>query len=328
MSEKLVEGPRHRPGAVQRRRRRTCSAASASPAPTRYGNMFQVYRDFEKQLLAKRSLATAKKLNPQLQNFTSGWRRTRTRFPSRRGNPDQEPRTKDQGPSGAGGSHDSPALSLLALQFKHPTAGKQHASTHSKPNRPVQVIAPFSRPTPLGHPLIAMALALAAALGATACNGSGEARSEAEAPPGQGRGGRGGDAAAIPVVTATAITKWYCHGNRGRHCGIHLHGSGALPGDGPAREGALRRRGRGQGRPAPVHPRPPAVSGRTRPGECGIGARHGTGRQCPGAGVARLKNLLDRGLIRRERYETLVATAAALKATTDAAIAPRWRRRS
>jgi len=36
------------------------------------------------------------------------------------------------------------------------------------------------------------------------------------------------------------------------------------------------------------------------------------------AQVARLKNLLDRGLIAREQYDTLVATAAALKATTDA----------
>ena len=36
------------------------------------------------------------------------------------------------------------------------------------------------------------------------------------------------------------------------------------------------------------------------------------------AQVARLKNLLDRGLIPREQYETQVATAAALKATTDA----------
>ena len=36
------------------------------------------------------------------------------------------------------------------------------------------------------------------------------------------------------------------------------------------------------------------------------------------AQVARLKNLLDRGLIPREQYDTLVSTAAALKATTDA----------
>ena len=36
------------------------------------------------------------------------------------------------------------------------------------------------------------------------------------------------------------------------------------------------------------------------------------------AQLARLKNLLDRGLIPREQYDTQVATAAALKATTDA----------
>jgi multidrug efflux system membrane fusion protein len=36
------------------------------------------------------------------------------------------------------------------------------------------------------------------------------------------------------------------------------------------------------------------------------------------AQLARLKNLLDRGLVPREQYETQLATAAALKATTDA----------
>ena len=36
------------------------------------------------------------------------------------------------------------------------------------------------------------------------------------------------------------------------------------------------------------------------------------------AQVARLKNLLDRGLIPREQFDTLLSTAAALKATTDA----------
>jgi hypothetical protein len=33
------------------------------------GNMFQAYRDFEKEMLANRSLETARKLNPSLQTF-------------------------------------------------------------------------------------------------------------------------------------------------------------------------------------------------------------------------------------------------------------------
>ena len=36
------------------------------------------------------------------------------------------------------------------------------------------------------------------------------------------------------------------------------------------------------------------------------------------AQLVRLKNLVDRGLIPREQYETQLANAAALKATTDA----------
>jgi uncharacterized protein (DUF1501 family) len=34
-----------------------------------YGNMFQVYRDFEKQVNAARSIETTRKLNPALKNF-------------------------------------------------------------------------------------------------------------------------------------------------------------------------------------------------------------------------------------------------------------------
>jgi len=34
-----------------------------------YGNMFQVYRDFEKEVLGARSIETTRTLNPQLQNF-------------------------------------------------------------------------------------------------------------------------------------------------------------------------------------------------------------------------------------------------------------------
>jgi uncharacterized protein YbjT (DUF2867 family) len=39
------------------------------PGADEMGNMFQVYRDFEKQMLANRNRDTAKKLNPSLQSF-------------------------------------------------------------------------------------------------------------------------------------------------------------------------------------------------------------------------------------------------------------------
>ena len=39
------------------------------PGADEYGNMFQVYRDFEKQVLAARSIDETRKLNPSLQTF-------------------------------------------------------------------------------------------------------------------------------------------------------------------------------------------------------------------------------------------------------------------
>jgi uncharacterized protein YbjT (DUF2867 family) len=39
------------------------------PGADEYGNMFQVYRDFDKEVLANRSVETARKLNPSLQSF-------------------------------------------------------------------------------------------------------------------------------------------------------------------------------------------------------------------------------------------------------------------
>jgi hypothetical protein len=39
------------------------------PGADEMGNMFQAYRDFEKEMLANRSVETAKKLNPSLQSF-------------------------------------------------------------------------------------------------------------------------------------------------------------------------------------------------------------------------------------------------------------------
>ena len=39
------------------------------PGADEYGNMFQVYRDFEKEVNAARSIEATRKLNPSLQNF-------------------------------------------------------------------------------------------------------------------------------------------------------------------------------------------------------------------------------------------------------------------
>ncbi len=39
------------------------------PGADEYGNMFQTYRDFEKEVNAARSIDETRKLNPQLQSF-------------------------------------------------------------------------------------------------------------------------------------------------------------------------------------------------------------------------------------------------------------------
>ena len=39
------------------------------PGADELGNMFQVYRDFEQQVLGARSLSLARKLNPELQTY-------------------------------------------------------------------------------------------------------------------------------------------------------------------------------------------------------------------------------------------------------------------
>jgi hypothetical protein len=39
------------------------------PGADEHGNMFQAYRDFDKEMLANRSVETARKLNPALQSF-------------------------------------------------------------------------------------------------------------------------------------------------------------------------------------------------------------------------------------------------------------------
>ena len=43
--------------------------------------MFQVYRDFEKQVLGARSAETARQLNPQLQSFDQWLAKNKARIP-------------------------------------------------------------------------------------------------------------------------------------------------------------------------------------------------------------------------------------------------------
>jgi len=51
------------------------------PGADEYGNMFQVYRDFEKEVLGARSLETTKALNPQVQNFDTWLQKNKSRIP-------------------------------------------------------------------------------------------------------------------------------------------------------------------------------------------------------------------------------------------------------
>jgi uncharacterized protein YbjT (DUF2867 family) len=51
------------------------------PGADEMGNMFQVYRDFEKQCMAARSLETARALNPQLQSFDQWLAKNKSRIP-------------------------------------------------------------------------------------------------------------------------------------------------------------------------------------------------------------------------------------------------------
>ena len=46
-----------------------------------YGNMFQVYSDFEKEVLAARSADVARQLNPQLQTFDQWFTKNKSRIP-------------------------------------------------------------------------------------------------------------------------------------------------------------------------------------------------------------------------------------------------------
>jgi uncharacterized protein YbjT (DUF2867 family) len=52
------------------------------PGADEMGNMFQVYRDFEKQVIGARSADVARKLNPQLQTFDQWLAKNKSRIPT------------------------------------------------------------------------------------------------------------------------------------------------------------------------------------------------------------------------------------------------------
>lgn len=147
--------------------------------------------------------------------------------------------------------------------------------------------------------------------------GSGPTEGAAPAAAGR-RGGRGAEAGPVPVVTATAIAK-------AMPVGIAAVGAAEAI-------STVQVRSQVSGRLAKVHfeegqeveagqvlftvdPAPFQVALEQA---TAILARDTAQAQNADAQVARLKNLLDRGLIPREQYDTLLSTAAALKATTDA----------
>jgi hypothetical protein len=51
------------------------------PGADEMGNMFQVYRDFEKEVLAARSASVARELNPQMQTFDQWLANNKSRIP-------------------------------------------------------------------------------------------------------------------------------------------------------------------------------------------------------------------------------------------------------
>ena len=163
-----------------------------------------------------------------------------------------------------------------------------------------------------------------ASLVLSACGG-GSSKAPASEPAGGGapatagrRGGRGADAGPVPVVTATAVAK-------PMPVGIAAVGAAEAI-------STVQVRSQVTGRLAKVHfeegqevqagqvlftvdPMPFQVAlDQAR----AILARDTAQAQNAEAQVTRLKNLVDRGLIAREQYETQLATSTALKATTDA----------
>jgi hypothetical protein len=51
------------------------------PGADEMGNMFQVYRDFEPEVLGARSAEVARSLNPELQNFDQWLARNKGKIP-------------------------------------------------------------------------------------------------------------------------------------------------------------------------------------------------------------------------------------------------------
>ena len=178
---------------------------------------------------------------------------------------------------------------------------------------------PFCRPTPSGRFCATVALTLAAGFLAAACSGSSQASPGGAPAAGQGRGGgRGGDGGPVPVVTAAAVAK---------SVPITESAVGTVESI-----STVQVRSQVTGRLARVHfaegdevtAGQPLFTVDPQPFQVALDqaaaalARDTAQADNAQAQLVRLKNLLDRGLIPREQYETQVANAAALKATTDA----------
>ena len=161
-------------------------------------------------------------------------------------------------------------------------------------------------------------MALVVAALAAGCSDRGQAEEGTAQATGGGRGGRGGDAGAVPVVTAQAVTK---------SVPVTEMAVGTVEAI-----SSVQVRSQVTGRLATVHfaegkevvagqplftldPQPFQV---TLDQATAALARDTAQADNAEAQLVRLKNLLDRGLIPREQYETQLANVAALKATTDA----------
>ena len=180
---------------------------------------------------------------------------------------------------------------------------------------------PSRRPCPAGRvcSTLALALALALAVGllAAACTSNGQGRPGAQPPAGRG-GGRGGDGGPVPVVTAAAVSK-----------SVPLTETAVGTVEAIS---TVQVRSQVTGRLATVHfaegdevqAGQPLFTLDPQPFQVALDqanaalARDTAQADNAQAQLVRLKNLVDRGLIAREQYETQLATAAALKATTDA----------
>jgi membrane fusion protein, multidrug efflux system len=175
----------------------------------------------------------------------------------------------------------------------------------------------FRRPTPSGRLHATITLTIAAGFLAAACGGSSQASPEGAPAGGPGRGGRGGEGP-IPVVTAAAVKK---------SVPVTETAVGTVEAI-----STMQVRSQVAGRVAQVHfaegdevkAGQPLFTVDPQPFQVALDqavaalARDTAQADNAQAQLVRLKNLLDRGLIAREQYETQLANAAALKATTDA----------